>query len=95
LWEENDMAKKIAVLVRDRQSEALRMAVGLTLADDEVNVFVMDKKLESDENIDLNVETLGDMDAKIFSNNPENKFEQMTTEQIAKALAGYDVIIPY
>jgi hypothetical protein len=89
------MAKKIAVLVRDRQAEALRMAVGLTLADDEVNVFVMDRKLESDENIDLNVETLGDMDAKIFSNNPENKFEQMTTEQIAKALCGYDVIIPY
>jgi hypothetical protein len=89
------MTKKIAVLVRDRQAEALRMSVGLTLADDVVNVFVMDKKLESDENIDLNVETLGDMDAKIFSNNPENKFEQMTTEQIARALAGYDVIIPY
>ncbi len=89
------MAKKIAVVVRDRQGEALRMAVGLTLADDEVNVFIMDKKLESDEGIDLNVETLGDMDAKIFTNHPENKFEQMTTEQIARALAGYDVIIPY
>ncbi len=89
------MAKKIAVLVRDRQAEALRMAVGLTLADDEVNVFVMDRKLESNENIDLNIETLGDMDAKIFTNNPENKFEQMTTEEIARALLGYDVIIPY
>ncbi len=89
------MAKKIAVVVRERQAEALRMAVGLTLADDEVNVFVMDRKLESDEATDLNVETLGDMDAKIFTNNPENKFEQMTTEQIAKALAGYDVVIPY
>lgn len=89
------MAKKIAVLVRDRQAEALRMAVGLTLADDEVNVFVMDRKLESNENIDLNIETLGDMDAKIFTNNPENKFEQMTTEEIARALLGYDVIILY
>ena len=89
------MAKKIAVIVRDRQAEALRMPVGLTLADDEVNVFVIDRKLESDENIDLNVETLGDMDAKIFTNNPENKFEQMTTEEIARALTGYDVIIPY
>jgi hypothetical protein len=89
------MAKKIAVLVRDRQDEALRMAVGLTLADDEVDVFIMDKKLQSNDANDLNVETLGDMDAKIFTNNPENKFEQMTTEQIAKALAGYDVVIPY
>jgi len=89
------MAKKIAVLVRDRQAEALRMGVGLTLADDEVHVFVMDKKLETDEGIALNIETLGDMDAKIFSNNPENKFEQMTTEQIAKALTAYDVVIAY
>lgn len=89
------MAKKVAVLVRDRQDEALRMAVGLTLADDEINVFIMDKKLESNEANDLNVETLGDMDAKIYSNNPENKVEQMSTEEIAKALTGYDVIIPY
>lgn len=89
------MAKKIAVLVRDRQDEALRMSVGLTLADDEVNVFVMDKKLVSNEANDLNVETLGDMGASLFSNSPDNKFEQKSTEEIAKALAGYDVIIPY
>lgn len=89
------MAKKIAVLVSDRQDEALRMAVGLTLADDEVNVFIMDNKLQSNDANDLNVETLGDMDAKIFSNNSENKFDQMTTEQIAKALTGYDVVIAY
>ena len=89
------MAKKIAVLVRDRQHEALRMAVGLTLADDEVHVFVMDNKLASDENVDLNVETVGDMGGKLFSNNPENKFEQMTTEEIAKALVDYDAVIPY
>ncbi len=89
------MAKKIAVVVRDRQDEALRMAVGLTLADDQVNVFVIDRKLASNEANDLNVETLGDMDAKLFSNNPDNKFEQKSTEEIAKALAEYDVIIPY
>ena len=89
------MSKKVAVLVRDRQHEALRMSVGLTLEDNAVSVFVMDKALPSDEGIDLNVETLGDMDAKIFSNNPENKFEQKTTEDIARALTEFDVIIPY
>lgn len=89
------MAKKVAVLVRDRQHEALRMSVGLTLEDNAVSVFVMDKKLPSDENTDLNVETLGDMDAKIFSNSPENKFKQMTTEEIARALTECDVVIPY
>jgi hypothetical protein len=89
------MSKKVAVLVRDRLHEALRMSVGLTLEDNAVSVFVMDKKLPSDENIDLNVETLGDMDAKLFSNNPENKFEQKTTEEIARALTEFDVVIPY
>jgi len=89
------MKKKIAVLVRDRKGEALRMAVGLTLADDEVHVFVMDDKLEPDDEISLNIETLGDMDCKVFTNNPANPYEQMTTEAIAKALAGYDVVVPY
>ncbi len=90
------MSKKIAVVVRDRQAEALRMAVGLTLEDDEVNVFVMDKKLDdSDEAVSLNVETCNDLDVKIFSNNPENNFEQMSTEDIARALVNYDTVLPY
>lgn len=89
------MAKKIAVLVRDRQQEALRVAVGLTLADDKIDVFIINKKLESDESVDLNIETLNDLGVKIFSNNPENNFEQMSLEDIAKALTGYDVIVPY
>jgi hypothetical protein len=71
------------------------MAVGLTLEDNAVSVFIMDRKLASGEDIDLNVETLGDMDGKIYSNNPENKFEQMSTGQIAKALTDYDVVINY
>lgn len=90
------MVKKIAVLVRDKQAEAVRMSVGLTLADDEVNVFVMDNKLNmEDEGVALNVETLGDLDVKIFTNNPENKFEQMSTEDIAKALVKYDSVVSY
>lgn len=90
------MAKKrIAVVVRDRKSEALRMAVGLTLADDEVNVFIMNDKLETNDEIALNLETLPDLGCAIFSNNPENKFEQKSTEEIANALTGYDIVIPY
>ncbi len=90
------MAKKIAVVVRDKQAEALRMAVGLTLADDEVSVFVMDKKLEEAEGVPLNVETLGDLDARIYTNTAENSdFELMSTEDIARELVNYDVVIPY
>jgi hypothetical protein len=89
------MAKKVAVIVTDNQTEGLRMAVGLTLEDNAVSVFLMDKKLKSGEDIDLNVETLGDMDGKIYSNNPENKFEQMTTDEIARALPEFDAVIKY
>lgn len=89
------MAKKVAVLVRDRKGEALRMAIGATLANDEVNVFIMDDKLVLDEEIGLNLEMLSALDVKVFSNNPENPFEQMTTEEIARALPDYDIIIPY
>jgi hypothetical protein len=88
-------AKKIAVIVRDRQGEALRMAVGLTLADDEVSVFIMDKKIEPDDAMELNIETLKDMGGSIYTNNPDNPFEQMSTEEIASTLVKYDSIVPY
>lgn len=90
------MAKKIAVLVKNNPVEGFRMSVGLTLADDEVNVFVMDTKVNpEEESMSLNIETLNDLDVKIFSNNPANTFEQMSTDDIAKALPNYDAVIAY
>jgi hypothetical protein len=89
------MKKKIAVVVRERQAEALRMAVGLTLEDDEVNVFIMDGKLEDTPAITLNIETLNELGIRIVTNNAENKFEFMSTEDIARVLVNYDSVIPY
>ncbi len=89
------MKKKIAVLVRDRKHEALRIAVGATLADDEMNIFIMDEKLEVNDKISANLEALESLNVRIFSNNPDNKFEQKTTEEIARMLPEYDVVIPY
>jgi len=89
------MPKKIAVLVRDRQEEALRMAVGLTIADDEVAVFVMDEKLGDNEVVAMNLEILKELGVTIYSNNLANDFEQMSTEAIARALLRYDSVLPY
>ncbi len=89
------MKKKIAILVRDRQSEALRMAVGATLSNDDVSVFIMGDKLEMDEEAELNIQMLSDLKAKIYSNHPDNPFEQKTTTEIGLLLSEYDVVIPY
>jgi hypothetical protein len=82
------MMKKVAVIVSDDQHSGLRMGVGLTLGDSAVTVFLMD-------NIDLNVETLGDLDAKLYSNVPGSKCEIMNTADIARALTDFDAVIQY
>ncbi len=89
------MAKRIAIIVRGRKHEALRMAVGATLSNDEVSVFIMDDKLETDDDLDVNLQMLSDLKVNIFTNNPENLFEQKTTEDIAHMLTEYDVVVPY
>lgn len=89
------MAKKIAVLVRDRQAEALRMAVGLTLKNDEVSVFVMDAGLEDSSSAALSIEMLKELRVKMYSNMPQNALELLSREDIAQALLDYDAVIPY
>ena len=89
------MSKKIAILVRDRKHEAFRMSVGATLSNDEVNVFVMNEKLDIDYDMDVNVQMLSDLKAKIYSNNPENPFEQKSIDEIARMLPEYDLVLPY
>ena len=90
------MAKKIAVLVRDRQGEAMRMALGIILLDDEIDVYVLDKKLEETEDNALNFETMNDMDMNVYTNFKENSdMKYLSTEEIAKKLTEYDHILPY
>jgi len=89
-------AKKIAVLVRDRQSEALRMALGLTLVDDLVDVYVLDRRLgEANEDL-MNLELMKDLGMNIYSNLPDNpSAEYCATSEIAHRLLEYDHILPY
>lgn len=90
------MQKKIAVLVRDRQAEALRMSLGLILVDDTVDVYVLDRKLQSTEETALHLETLHEMEMKIYTNHRENvDMEYLTTAEIARRLPQYDNILAY
>ncbi len=88
--------KKVAILVRDRQSEALRMSVGVTLLDDQIDVFVLDRKVEESEQNMLNIETMKDLGQNLYTNVKENSdFTFLSTEEIAEKLLEYDHIIPY
>ncbi len=90
------MAKKIAILVRDRQGEGLRMGVGAMLADDLITVFVMDRKVEETDDNMMNLETMNDMDIKTYTNFKGNEnIEYLSTEEIAKKLLEFDTILPY
>ncbi|MEE8387521.1 MAG: hypothetical protein V3R65_03015 [Acidiferrobacterales bacterium] len=90
------LVKKIAVLVRDRQGEALRMSLGLSLVDDIIDVYVLDRKLEGTEQERLNLELIKEMGMKIYSNYQGNgDVEYLTIEEIAQKLLEYDHILPY
>ncbi len=91
-----DEPKKIAVIVQDRQGEALRMAVGLTLADDQVSVFNLGNPIETDEGNQLNLDTLEMMECERFSvNEADEGFEQINMQQVPAKLLEYDVVVPY
>lgn len=90
------MQKKIAVLVRDRQGEALRMSLGLILVDDLVDVYVLDKKLQTTGETALHLETLREMDIQVRTNCRENDgMEYLAVGEIARRLPEYDHILAY
>ncbi len=90
------MARKIAILVRDRQSEAFRISAGLIVLDDVIDIFVLDRKVETDPDTQRNYELCRDMDLKIFTNNRENpEMEFLATDAMADKLTEYDFIDPY
>ncbi len=88
--------KKIAVIVRDRQGEALRVAGGLTLADDTIEVFILDRKLDKDDaEVVAPLELIADLDLKVYSNNAENGCTTITLEDMSRKLLEYDFVVPY
>ena len=90
------MQKKIAVLVRERQVEALRMSLGLILVDDVVDVYVLDRKLQQTQESALHLETMLEMEIKFYTNcRGSTDMEYLTTAEIARRLPQYDNILPY
>ena len=90
------MSKKIAVVIKGRQDEAIRMSIGLTLMDDSVDVFLLDSDLVKTKDNELNIETLDEMDIKTFSNiEGSTETTYIPTATMARELLTYDHILPY
>ena len=90
------MTRMIAVLVTDRQGEALRMSLGLTLMDDVVHVYLVDKKFDLSEADSTNTELMKELDVEFFTNNRENgDAEHLSTEDMARKLTDYDHVVAY
>jgi hypothetical protein len=88
--------KRIAMIVRDRQGEALRVAGGLTLVDDIVEVFVLDGQLDAgDPEVARPLELVNELGLKLYSNVVQNGIETITLEDMAKKLLEYDIVVPY
>jgi len=91
-----DDKKKLAVVVRDRQGEALRMGLGLVLADDEVTVFNLGAPIERNDDNNMNIESLEMMDCVLYSvNEADEGFQQMNMQQVPLKLLEYDHVIAY
>jgi hypothetical protein len=90
------MAKRLAVLVRERQAEALRVAVGLTLHHDRVEVFVLDRQIERSPGNLANLEALGELEMPVATNcAAETGIEVLSNAELARRIAACDVILPY
>lgn len=91
------MPKKIAIIIRDRQSEALRMSAGITFMDDIIELFFLDQPLDnSDGNVEINMEIATEMEVSMYSNVKENtSMTFLLTTDLHKKLYEYDHIIAY
>lgn len=95
--------KKIAVLVRERTDEALRMALGLTLCDDAVDVYLTGPVPSGTEQNLMSVEMLCLTGAGIYRLSGFGRhdeawdpgFKPASAAALPAALLGYDIVIAY
>lgn len=91
-------AKKIAVIIGNRQSEAFRMSVGLTVLNDIIDVFITEP-IKDDKETLTQLEGVKEMKElgiiNLFTTVKETGFEFITVEDMAGRLLEHDNILPY
>lgn len=95
--------KKIAVIIRDKESEALRMAIGLSILH-KVDIYILAKKINLTDEVLMNMEMIKELKLGIYTDNSfcyeqikqiNNNIKILTIEDIAKNLLKCDNILPY
>ncbi|MDA8387799.1 MAG: hypothetical protein M0Z58_03910 [Nitrospiraceae bacterium] len=87
--------KKIAVLVRERTDEALRMALGLTLCDDALDVYLTGAAPAGSEQNRMSIDMLRTMGAGLYSLFETGDFTLVSERDMPRALLDYDIVIAY
>lgn len=88
------MSKRLAVIVRDRQSEAFRMSIGLTILEDRVDIYLVEPLLEDDET-SLQLDGAREIGIPIFSTLSDLGFPKISIQEMAERLLESDHIIAY
>ena len=90
------MRKRIAVLAREDQAEALRVAVGLTLLDGRVEVYILDRAPATDPETRRHLEALADAGAPVFTNVPGGvSLRSLPNSEIARRILACDHVVAY
>lgn len=87
--------KRIAVVVRDRQAEGIRMGVGLSVLHS-VDLYVLDNMIGDHPDIAFNLTMAGELSLKVVSNMAdESGTVHLPTEEIGRRLLEYDAVLCY
>ncbi len=89
------LRKRIAVIVKERSEEALRMALGLTLYDDMVDIYLAGPAPKPTEMNLMNLEMLKAMRAGLYSFCEIDDFKTVNERDMPEILLKYDVVISY
>lgn len=95
------MAKRIAVLIKDkqRQYEGLRTSLGFLLEEHEVSMFFLNHEIALSEEFLENQKFIDEMGGTRYSDNAANVkqhgFQPVETKEMARLLSAFDVIIPF
>jgi len=95
------MAKKVAVLIKDkdRQYEGLRTSLGLLMEFHTVSMFVLNHEIDMTEEYHDNMLFIDEMEgtrySKVSANVKKYDFQPVTLAEIPKKLKENDLVIPY